>query len=139
PASTLCLDLAKNSLRLAAGMPRDLHAGCVRYLLDAPAFGCYSDHHEQSRERKVARRARPLRSLRRALRAGDVDTPVAGVGGRICARAEGPGISARVRVLLEGILRSAHAALFRRADNARTGRGEDLSQTRGPAPHRRAQ
>src|SRR5437879_5475231 len=72
PASLRRFDFATHFLRLAAGMPRDLHARCVRYLLDAPAPACYSGRHEQSREREVARRARPLRSLRWALRAGDV-------------------------------------------------------------------
>src|SRR5262245_44261447 len=98
------------------------------------AFG-----HERYRHRKLARCPRPLWSVWRTVCARDVDASVAGTGGRIFSLPARPGFPARVAILPEGILWPAHAALFRRTPDTRTGRGENLSQARGLAPHWRAQ
>src|SRR5260221_4841319 len=80
----------------------------------------------------------PFWAVWRTLRAGDADASIAGVGRGIFPLATGPGISTRVAVLFARILRTSDAALFCRATHAGTRRGEDLSQTLRPAPHRRA-
>src|SRR5579872_7226779 len=67
-----------------------------------------------------------LRTVRRALRAGDADAPAPGIGAGIFPVATGPGVSAGTAILPAGILRPADAALFRRTPHAGTRRGEDL-------------
>src|SRR5438552_7433680 len=105
----------------------------------SPAHFLLACFHELSDRPKPSRRPWPLRALRRPVCPGDVDAPVAGVGGGIFSRAEGPGVSTRAPILPQRILRTAHAALLRRTSHARTQRRENLSQARGLASHRGAQ
>ena len=92
------------------------------------------------RSRIPARRARPFRPLRRHVRAGDADDAAARTGRRNTRRRrQDPEFQRELKFLLEEYAGRPTPLYFAERLTRATRRREDLSEARGPAPHRRAQ
>ena len=81
----------------------------------------------------------PLRAVRRKLRGRDPRPRARRLEAKLCRGPARPGVHGRVPVGAEALRRSTEPHLPRRAHESRTRRRADLSEARGPEPHRRPQ